>query len=99
MPLSEFRRRLDLLELRYDQTVPPRALELARCGNLARYRVRRAAMQSKFFDRFAKEAQRAIQGRRKESAGPIHEPALDKLAADLRAARRQGLTWLARRNG
>ncbi len=99
MSTTEFRRRLRQLELRYDQTVPHRALELAQCGDLARYRVRRAAMQSKFFDRFAREAQRAIQGRRKGPAGPIHEPALDKLAADLRAARRQGLTWLARRNG
>ena len=99
MSASEYARRLYRLESRYDRTVPPGALELARCGDLARYRARRAAIQSKFFDRFAREAQRAIQGHRETPAGPIRDRALDALATDLRAARRQGLTWLSRRNG
>ena len=96
MSATEFLRRLRKLESRYDRTVPPCALELARCGNFARYRARRAVMQSKFFDRFARAAQRAIQCRREASASPIRNAALDELATDLRAARRQGLTWLSR---
>jgi hypothetical protein len=92
-------RRLRELETYYDQAVPHHALELARSGSLARYRARRAAVQSKFFDHFASQAQRAIQGHR---AAPTHtqcNPALEALANDLRAARRQGLAWLSRNTG
>ena len=64
MSSTEYLRRLAQLEARYDLAVPPHALELARWDTLARYRARRAAVQSKFFDRFAREAQRAIQARR-----------------------------------
>lgn len=97
MPATEVLRRLRELESRYDRTLPPGALELARCGNLARYRACRGAARSIFFDRFARNAQRAIQARRVASPDPVEDLALDGLAIDLRAARRQGLTWLSRR--
>ena len=99
MSFTEFSRRLAQLEARYDRAVPPHALELARCGNLARYRARRTVVQSKFFDRFAREAQRAIQARRATPAYANRDDALDALDAlanDLGAARRQGLAWLSR---
>jgi len=98
MSTTEYSRRLCRLELLHDQAVPPHALELARHGDLARMRAHRAANRSRFFDRFARDAQRAIQCRRAASALPIRDSALDGLAIDLRAARRRGLRWLAREN-
>ena len=96
MSSTEYLHRLAQLEARYDLAVPPHALELARWGTLARYRARRAAVQSKFFDRFAREAQRAIQARRAVRVRSNRDHSLDALANYLRAARRQGLAWLSR---
>ena len=93
MTRSVYLARLCANDARYDSTPPCNVAQVAAAGDSIRYRMQRAAMQSRYFDRMARNALQAIQAQHRYLNRKQSESRLNSLFGDLHSARRQGLWW------